>query len=162
MEDGVGRGQGLRARPTQEAAGVPLDCKRGPGPLRRRLGAGTIGEGYMFRFGLGVGLPGTIYFLLPRTKFLQPFVELDLGLNVAWCLRYLSVKRLSVRFFWFGVRVRVGASFSPPTKEIRFAPENNLPNPKPIISNFVHHKTLPKKQTMKYIYICIYICCLYT
>lgn len=44
LEDGLGGGQGFRPRPAEEAAGLPLDGERGVGPLRRRLGAGIVGE----------------------------------------------------------------------------------------------------------------------
>ena len=38
------RGQGLRPRHAKEAAGVPVDREGGFGSLRRRLGAGVVGE----------------------------------------------------------------------------------------------------------------------
>lgn len=44
VENRLRRGQGLRARPPEKAAGFPVDGEGGVGPLRRHLGAHFFGE----------------------------------------------------------------------------------------------------------------------
>ena len=49
LEACFGRGQGLRPGLAEKTAGVPVDCERGFGSLRRRLGAGVVGETIVLR-----------------------------------------------------------------------------------------------------------------